>query len=311
MAPKTVEWKNMKKGKPERLDSKKTAADARVERWWKATPGKERGDAIVKAADAIREQQTDRSQQNLMHARLYGNNDLASFGGRTYNNASANVGQTKISINVIEAGVDTLASKIAKSKSKPSFQTSGGSWSMQQKARQLNKFMQAVFYEAKLYQISVLQFLCACVFGTGAMKVFKNEEGRIEMEVAFIDDLYVDDVDGKHGKPRQLFQRRMIDRDVLCELAMSWGCKPDSEEMKAIMAAMPPDDSSAEKGFGDYVEVWEAWHLKSGKNATDGLHSISIAGAELMSEEWKHPFFPFSFLRFKQRLLGFWGKGVA
>lgn len=304
----TVEYKNMKVGPPRRASRKDDPAEV-VERWWKADEGEDRGNAVVKAALALKDQQSERSQQNLMHARLYGNNDLASFGGRTYTNSMSTSSMTKIAINVIASGVDTLASKIAKSKPRPTYTTSGGSWTMQQKARNFNKFMQAVFYETKLYQTCVVQFLMACVFGTGALKIFVNDEGRLEVENAFIDELYVDDVDGKYGKPRQLFQRRMIDRDVLRELAVGWKC--DKDTMEAIDKALVPEDSSAEKGFGDYVEVWEAWHLKSGSKAKDGLHSISINGAELMCEEWKHDFFPFSFLRFKRKLLGFWGQGVS
>ncbi len=303
----TVEYKNMKVGPPRRVSRKDDPVEV-TERWWKAPEGKDRGDAVVKAAMTLKDQQSERSQQNLMHARLYGNNDLASFGGRTYTNSMSVSSMTKIAINVVASGTDTLASKIAKSKPRASFTTSGGSWGMQQKARQLTKFMQAIFYEAKLYQVAVLQFLCACVFGTGALKIFLNDEGRVEIENAFIDELYVDDVDGKYGKPRQLFQRRMIDRDVLRQLAAGWKC--DDDALEAIDNALVPEDSSAEKGFGDYVEVWEAWHLKSGAKAKDGIHSISIQGAELMAEAWDHPFFPFSFLRFKRKLLGFWGQGV-
>ncbi len=301
----TVEYKTMKKGPPKRLDPKDRGdTDAFKGAWWKAGDG--RADAVLRVARVLVEQQSERTNMNLMHARLYGNNDIMSFGGRTYTSTMLQNSQTRIAINIVASAIDTLMAKIAKSRPRPSFQTAGGSWSMQQKAQKLNSFMEGVFYEAKVYTVTILQFLCACVFGTGAVKIFLNDEGRLELENAFIDELYVDDADGKYGKPRQLLQRRLINKDVLIEL---YG--DTKERLEAIEAAVTPEDAGTEVGYNDQVEVWEAWHLRSGKNASDGMHVIAIDGCELFSEEWKHDFFPFAFLRFKKRVLGFWGAGAA
>ena len=65
------------------------------------------------------------------------------------------------------------------------------------------------------------------------------------------------------------------------------------------------------KPLSNMVEVWEAWHLPSSKTAGDGWHSIVVGDVELVGEPWTHDFFPFVFLRFSNRVLGFWGQGVA
>ncbi len=302
----TVSYETMKKGAPRRLDPKKDRSDvAQLGSWWAASD-ESRHHALTAVAEALKEQQSERTQMNIMHARLYGNNDISNFAGRGATSTMVQNSQTRIAINIIASATDTLSSKIAKSKPRPSFQTAGGSWSMQQKAQRLNQFMEGVFYEAKIYTITLVQFLFACVFGTGAIKAFLNSEGRLEFENVFIDELYVDDADGKYGKPRQLFHRRLIARDVLLT---EYG--DTAERKEAIAGATAPEDSPSEIGFTDQIEVWEAWHLKSGPKAGDGKHCIAIKGCELFSEEWKHAFFPFSFLRFKSRILGFWGSGVA
>ncbi len=305
----TIDYTKMKKGKPERLEGRKNEYSAAPAVWWKAEAGLERANMVTAAAKQLVEQQSERSQMNLMHARLYGNNDLQAFGGRAYSLSMANQMKTRVQINVIASCIDTLGAKIAKSRPRPSCQTNGGSWNMQQRAKKLNDFMEGVFYETKFFVHAVLQFLFACVFGTGALKVFLNDEGRLEIENVFIDELYVDDVDAKYGKPKQLFHRRMIDRDELLALAAGWKC--GEEVLEAIKMATPPEDSATEKGFADKLEVWEAWKLKSGSKSKDGLHTIAIVGAELLCEEWEHTFFPFSFLKFKPRILGFWGQGLA
>jgi len=304
----TIDHTKMKKGKPRRLDAKQEAREeaARVGLWWKCDGSEDRANAMVKAADALKEQQSERSMLNLMHARLYGNNDLSSFGGRTYTSTMVQNSQTRIAINVVASAIDTLSSKIAKSRPRPSCQTAGGSWSMQQKAQRLNSFLEGVFYEAKIYTVAAMQFICALVFGTRALKIFLTDENRIEIENVFIDDLFVEDVDGRNGKPRQLFQRHLISKDVLIE---QFG--ETKEIIEAIEGATAPEDASTEVGFDDKIEVWEGWHLKSGSKAKDGKHVIAIKGCELLSEDWDHPFFPFAFMRFSKRMLGFWGKGVA
>lgn len=301
----TVDYTKMKKGKPRRLDPKEDArADAeRFGLWWKADTAEDRAAALVRTAESLKEQQSERSMLNLMHARLFGNNDITSFAGRTYSSTLVQNSQTRIAVNIIASCVNTLASKIAKSKPRPSCQTSGGSWSMQQKAQRLNAFLEGVFYEAKFYTVAAMQFICALVFGTGALKVFLNDEDRLEIENVFIDDLFVDDVDGRNGRPRQLFQKHIIPKDVLVE---QYG----EEYREAIEGATAPDDATTEVGFADVVEVWEGWHLKSGSKAKDGKHVIAIKGCELFSEEWSHPFFPFAFMRFEKKLIGFWGKGI-
>lgn len=301
----TVDYTKMKKGKPRRLDPKADArADAeRLGLWWKADTTEDRAAALVRTAESLKEQQSERSMLNLMHARLFGNNDISSFAGRTYSSTLVQNSQTRIAVNIIASCVNTLASKIAKSKPRPSCQTSGGSWSMQQKAQRLNAFLEGMFYEAKFYTVAAMQFVCALVFGTGALKVFLNDEDRLEIENVFIDDLFVDDVDGRNGRPRQLFQRHIIPKDVLVE---QYG----EEYREAIEGATAPEDATTEVGFADVVEVWEGWHLKSGSKAKDGKHVIAIKGCELFSEEWNHPFFPFAFMRFEKKLIGFWGKGI-
>lgn len=308
-----VDYTKMEYSNPKaagKASKKKTEAaepkDISRERWWKAEAGEPRAQAMLSAALMVKEQQRDRSQMNIQHARLYGNNDLASFSGRDYSMSLVQNATSRVAINVVESSTDTLSSKIAKSKPAPSFQTSGGSWTMQRKARQLSKFMRAVFYETQVYTVAVLQFLMACVFGTGALKIFLNAEGRLEIENAFVDELYVENVDAKYGKPRQLWQRRLISKDVLLDLFGD-----DPAKVEAIEAAKSPEDSAGENVFNDQIEVWEAWHLRSGKDAKDGCHTIAIEGCELFGEEWELGMFPFAFLKFKPRVLGFWGKGVA
>jgi hypothetical protein len=69
--------------------------------------------------------------------------------------------------------------------------------------------------------------------------------------------------------------------------------------------------TSTQEVVENTVQVWEAWHLPSGKKAKDGKHVIAIDGAVLLEEAWKIDRFPFVPFRYKKRTTGFWGKGVV
>lgn len=283
--------------------------------WWKETGDGKAHERVVSAAKYLNDQQRYRTAENLRHAQLYGNFDALGFGLREYSQSRGSQISpvNKMSLNVVAACVDTLAAKIAKNRPRPSFQTFGGDWDMRVKAKGLDKFCQGKIYEMKLYEIGARTFVDKCVFGTGIKKFFVRD-GRVCCERVMPEEVRVDDADGIHGTPRQLFQTKTIAREVLLD---AYG--DTDERRKAILDAKRPEDSAGVyRGFGDMVEVFEAWHLPSGPSASDGSHAIAIEGAMLNGESWNgngepwsKPYFPFTFERFSDRVMGFWGQGLA
>ena len=305
-----MDYRDMKVLPDHKPDGMRPMGTATPGFWWQEQDATARAGRVSATGMELKNQQMSRKQMNLHHARLYGNYDIRSFDAATYNQNLVLMYDEKIALNVVAACTDTLTSKIAKSKPKPSFQTNGASWAMQQKARNLDKFMRGVFYETKAYSIAPKCFQAACIFGTGAIKVFIDSDSkRLKLEHTFIDEIYVDDVDGKYGAPRQLLQRKLVQKDVLLA---TLGKDLTEEQCHRIMGAGTPGEASTSmKPLSNVVEVWEAWHLPSSSESKDGWHSIVVADVELVGEKWEHDFFPFVFLRFSNRVLGFWGQGVA
>ena len=302
MAP--PDWRNMKEGwkKGESPADQPTAPGGR---WWKADDATI-GKSVETVTDSLKEQSRQRHQLNLVHARLYGNVDIISFGARDYARSPITVGviPNRIAFNIVATCIETLGSKIGKQRPRPSFQTNGGSWPAQQRARRANLWTQGLFYETKIHDKAKMVRLAAYTFGTGALKVWVNDEKEVHCEPAFIDDIYVDDADGIDGKPRQLFQRFLVDRDVLIERF------PKSQMVIEQADADQPDKPN--NGTASRIEVWEGWHLPSGKKAKDGKHVIVVrGGGVLLSEAWELDCFPFVFRRYRPRLQGFWGQGIA
>ena len=266
--------------------------------WWAAD---EPYSDLVEAFRVIEAADTLRLSTLLRYVRLYGNSE---YGGYTPFNHNQIVDSARVTMNVIKAVCDTAVSRISRQRPRPRFLTHGGNWSLQRRARLLEQFCDQAFYQGGLYQLAPKVLLDAAVMGTGCLKIYRK--GReVEFERVFSGELFVDPVDGFYGQPRNFYQRKFIDRQVLMRLF------PDHRaEIAAAQRTTDTIDYSATT-MVDQIEVLEAWHLKSGADATDGRHTICISNATLLNEEWDKGSFPFVFVRWTDPLLGWWGEGVC
>lgn len=276
--------------------------------WWRVKDEDERTKAVVDSAKALEANSKDRHQANLRHARLYENVELDSLGGSEYASSlvrQAIYGAGMMRFNVTAACVDTLAAKIVKNNPRPAFITSGGTWTAQQKAKRLDKFTRGLFYETKFAQHASKVFFDAVVFGTGLLHVYEGQDKRLECERVLPDEMYIDDMDAMYGEPRNLYRRKIVSKDVLAANYKKYN--------REIWEASLPEEqrNGPSKASVPCVEVWEAWHLPSTPKAGDGKHIIAIDGCELLCEDWKLDTFPFVTLRYKDRTVGYWGKGVV
>lgn len=283
----------------------KGAGDAYVKRWW-ACPVEERSQAVASVVKQISEYDSKRQTQYQISTRLYGNSNLMGLNGLSYTKIAAVQGALKdrISYNIVQSCVDTITAKIAKNKPKPLFLTSGGDRKLQRKAKKLDQFIDGIFYENNAHHLGTEIFRDACVFGDGFVHVF-DHFGRVKFERVIPSELYVDWVESFYGQPRQLHRVKNVDREVLADLF------PGHRE--AIMTA---NSASADligqyQNVADQIAVVESWHLPSGPDAKDGLHSINIQEANLFDEQYDKDFFPFAQLPWTKRMYGFWGQGLA
>ncbi len=272
------------------------------EPWW-VTDEAHRHEAVAQTVKFLREHNNWRREMNLRHMRLYGNLDIPGYGPTDYYK-SASSQSDKLSLNIIKSVCDAVTAKIAKNRPRPTFLTSGGDYSLQRKAKLLDKFVEGQFYATKIYQVAPRVFLDGCVFDVGALKIF-CEGGKICIERVFPGELEVDHSEAVYGCPRQLYQIKYIDRAVLEQLYP-----------KKLAEIRICNDAGNAEGVGrdtmaDQLCVYESWYLPSGDGAGDGRHIIAIDNATLLEEPWTEPTFPFVFIRWSPRLLGFWGMGLA
>lgn len=278
-------------------------------RWWLEDESSMYS-SVFAVANNILQGNAARRRMNYFFASMY--NDIGGSGLYSrhinvyYNQTALDSGpqmNSGITTNVMQSAIDTACAMISKNKPKPQFLTDGATkFSTKIRGKKLTKYVEGVFSETKMYQKMQKVFLDACIYGTGALKLYE-EDNEIKADNLFIEEVLVDDLEGMHEKPTQILQRKFLPRDVLI------GLFPDKKEQ--ILAAHDVVAGATIYSTADVIPVIESWHLRSSKKSKDGVHAISIDNATLASEEYKKDYYPIIFYRWAHQTLGFWGRGIC
>lgn len=275
--------------------------------WWRSDTDEELAQNIAGTIRFLEDHQNARREQLTVSTRLYGNTDGAGIAGSAFTRAAAaapNPMNQRISYNLCQSVIDTLVSKIAKNKVQPTFVTSGGIWSMQRKAEKLSKFTEGCFYQNDVHKKVVMQFRDGGIWGDGILHVYEDGD-EIGVERVLPHELLVDQVESLVTKPGQMHRVKMLSRDDVKEMF------PDmADEIDALQSPNYQEVGGAAT-ISDLLNVSESWHLRSGKEATDGLKVICAGDLVLDKQEWKKDYFPFVIFHYNKRPLGFWGQGAC
>jgi len=289
----------------------KTKPDPKVkpgQRWWAAKTDEEMANQMLGTATYLKENLQFRYRQAGIHSRLYSNIPLFGLMGGS-NIASQNQSNLPIdrpTMNVVQSCVDTLVSRISQSRPRPVFLTDNAHYKQRNLAKQLNQFSNGELYQTKAYELAPLILRDASVLGTGCIKIYEDQKKRVALERVLFTELLVDPIDSLYGNPRQLYQVKLVDREVLASIF------PDKEALvNRAEQAFPDNSADSSKTVSDQVLVVEGWHLPSGPEAGDGKHTIACSAGILSSEDYEKESFPFVFLHYSPRILGFFGQSLA
>lgn len=282
-----------------------------AQNWWKAKSKRERGEQLLSTVSFLKEQQHFRHRAAGIHAKLYGNIPL--FGLTGMSNSSLAQTQSKQplpidrpTMNVVQSGIDTLVSRLTQTKPRPYFLTDGGNYKQRKLAQELNQFVAGEFYQTRAYEKGEMILRDACVLGDGCLKIYETDDHKVGVERVLSTELYVDFNDAFNGEPRSLYHVKLVDRSVLAQLL------PDEVNLISKAEQGYPDDSEkSQKTASDQIIVVEAWHLPSANGATDGRHTIACTAGVLLDEQYDKQTFPFVFMKYSPRMVGFWSQGGA
>ena len=276
--------------------------------WWTARTDQDLADQLCGTAAYLKQSQGAHQRAIALHARLYGNQSLFSFAGSNLSKLDnkSDLPLDRATFNLVSSVVDTLVSRLTQSRPTPTFLTDNGDYKERNLAKKLNNFILGEFYQCKAYQHGEFALRDALVLGTGVLKVYETDEHKVALDRVLMNELFVDSNEGMHGKPRSIYQVKLVDRKVL-------EARYPGQVGKIEVAEKATVDNSAEASqtISDLVLVVEGWHLPSGPKATDGRHVIACSSGTLFKESWTKNYFPFVFLHHQKKLLGFWSRGVS
>jgi hypothetical protein len=276
--------------------------------WWIEDKSDKAASQMLTTAAYLKENQQYRYKQAAIYARLYGNQSLYSFAGASMSKIDQATGlpAERPTFNLIQSVTDTLVSRISQSRPSPVFLTDGGDYKQRTLAKKLNNFIQGEFYHTKAYELATQVLRDALVEGTGCLHIFENQDKRVGLERVLLTELLVDQNEAMYGEPRQLYRIKLVDRDVLIANFPKF-----KDKLKIAVQGSPDNSADSSKSVSDLVMVVESWHLPSGKNTKDGRHMLACSAGSLLDEPYDKDRFPFVFMHYAPRLLGFWSQGVA
>jgi hypothetical protein len=276
---------------------------------------------------------------------LYFGNDRHSLRGSGYGRVSATEfgGMTvePPGYNVVQACVDTKTAHIVRNKVRPLFLTEAGDPELQEKAKGMQRGVEAIFDQVGIYGDAGMS-VCrdGNLFDGGFMKFTVDyANNRMLGERVLGHDLMIPEREALLGNPRQIGHRVRCPRDALTDLFQDAG----EDVLDAIRNAPPsnPDiidlDNASGGTVSDMVEAYEWWHLPSGRvdlsvkasfgideetgefdssidPGHDGRRVICIGGmgggATLLDEPWPFGYFPIAKFLPQKNPEGVWSRGI-
>lgn len=262
------------------------------------------GEVAVAAAQRIEQQQSYRKGQILHYLRLYGSR-ADKVGSRwTQGKGTESFREDvrrRLSLNVVRNMVDAATSRLSKGRPSPQSLTSAGDYSLQRQARMRDKFIQGHFYQGEFWALRDRVIKSQALLGTGVVQTFERY-GKVCYEYVFPGELFVDDAEAMLAYPRNIYRIAPFDKQVLKALFPAQAAEIESAQTSSGLG----------KDSGEQVTVYRAWHLPSSPDAKDGRYCAAIEGATLgKPQKWTRDKFPFSFWRWSEEPVGFWGSGLG
>ena len=281
--------------------------------WWLQEDKDKKAVELCGSASYLKTNQTYRMRQLACDVRLYCGLSIYSYAGSNVSkmDRTKTLPDDRPTFNLISSCVDTLVSRLSQDEPAPKFLTDGADYKQRHLAQQLNQFILGEFYQTKAYEKATKMLRDSLVMGTGCLKVYEGDDGKVAIDRVMITDLFVDENDSLNGEPQQLLQLKLMDREKLISMY------PKKEGLIEDTPQSYPDNSpDSGRTTADQVMVVEGWKLPSGPDPEapgyyPGCHTIATVNGIVLDEAWTKTKFPFVFMNYADPFLGYWGQGIA
>ena len=275
--------------------------------WWQEENETQMGNLLTQLVEQLREDHRGRHSMNMDMLRMYTQRDYEMLDRvDPHHRMTANSDDYRMRMNVVGNIIDTLVSRIGKSKPKPMYLTKRGDYKLRQNARRLGDVMEGIFYQTNIYNVMPKIFQDSCIFDIACMKI--GREGKeLFVERVFPNELLWDLNASLYSEmPPSLHQVKTIPLETLI---LNF---PEREEELRFAASSKDHDFMNEEGHeADMIECVESWHLPSISDSDDGRHVIHMDNIILVDEQYTYTKYPFVFMNWGDACVGFAGISLA
>ena len=266
------------------------------------TSNPERHKKIWGLLHALSSEQSYRIQATQVYLKLVAGSNAQALPG-AYSLAQTKKG--KIRLNICKALVATACARVSKTKTRVIALTTGGDQSQSMRAKKLTKLIAGLFDSCKVYKKMQSAFRDAVSLDLGCIHIYQDQyTEQPQIERVFPGELRFDDMEAATELPRSLHRVKVVARSVVKatypELASEIDKAPNIAELNTYSGLRP-----------DLIELCESHHVRSGPDAPDGRHSISVETCTLVDEEYTKTYLPYVFVQWEPSLLGLWGSGIV
>jgi hypothetical protein len=220
---------------------------------------------------------------------------------------------SRVPVNLVKIMIDSATARVTKQNPRPVFVTQGGNFSLQKKAKQMQKWVEYCEHFTDLRPLKKAAAVDGAIYGNGFVKtcphpaVDEVTNGRVHPA-----DIFVDPMESSAGAEiTHLYQRAYVSRSRLMKIFAK-------HKDKIRRAGNISDDDGYkfrrqdQHKLGTMVEVVEGWRLPSYHGAGDGKHIIFVSNQVLVLDDWDHDELPFSCYKWKDDpTMGFWGVSLT
>jgi hypothetical protein len=122
--------------------------------WWQQENEMEMGNLLTELIEQLREDHRGRHSLNMDMLRMYTQRDYEMLDRvDPHHRMTNNADDYRMRMNVVGNIIDTLVSRIGKSKPKPMYLTKRGDYKLRQNARRLTDVMEGIFYQTNVYDV--------------------------------------------------------------------------------------------------------------------------------------------------------------
>lgn len=268
----------------------------RDQHWFRLPVGAPVHSYVVPYGQLLLSNESSFHAKNIARERIYAGVEIQ--GQRAALAALEHGGMGIARLNATKAICDTFTSRLSKDRPMPSFVTDDSDWSLKRQAKKYREFIVGQMLETEFDDLSRRALHDGTRLGQGFTRIDDNDDA-IFAERMPVNDVLFDRRELKYGKPQQAIRVQRVAKDHLAELFP----KERDRILRAPASQRRKDDTDQDVDgprigdLDDYVDTWEAWHLPTLRESTNGRHVLCIEGCTLVTEEWKEPRFPWSMFR--------------